>query len=281
MIVAMTVGGIALALIGAVSLRQQRVFTDLTNQSAVAQQLREASALLPITLRSLSPVDGDLRDARDTAFEFRSTIAAAVVCDTNAGAVILPPIISGSSLGAIESPIEAGDSIWLYGALGWTGSAISSVTSAPAGTCAPQGPILSSIESKANRTLLRTTSQLSPSIGAPLRVTRPTRLSLYHASDGGWYLGERDWNNGTARFNTIQPVAGPLLSPSAGGVVFRYSDSAGVRLTTPVSNLSAVAVVRIEMRSQSASTVLALRSAQGSARPVDSSIVVIGLRGRE
>ncbi len=49
-----------------------------------------------------------------------------------------------------------------------------------------------------------------------MRVTRPIRYSLYHASDGSWYLGARDWNDASARFNTIQPLAGPFRSPGAG-----------------------------------------------------------------
>ena len=50
-------------------------------------------------------------------------------------------------------------------------------------------------------------------IGAPVRFTRPVRYSLYRAADGDWYLGEREWNPTTVRFNTIQPVSGPFLSP--------------------------------------------------------------------
>src|SRR5439155_17735466 len=82
LIVAMVVGGVALALIASISVRQQRLYADLADRAALASQLRQASTVLPIELRGASSAGGDIREARDTAIELRASIASAVVCDT-------------------------------------------------------------------------------------------------------------------------------------------------------------------------------------------------------
>ena len=52
LIVAMTVGGVALALIAVISVRQQRLYADVADRAALTGQLRQASAVLPIELRA-------------------------------------------------------------------------------------------------------------------------------------------------------------------------------------------------------------------------------------
>ena len=66
LLVTTTVAGIALALIAAVCLREQRVFTDMSEQHASYAQLRSAEEILPIDLRAASSIAGDIREARDT-----------------------------------------------------------------------------------------------------------------------------------------------------------------------------------------------------------------------
>jgi len=86
--------------------------------------------------------------------------------------------------------------------------------------------------------------------GSVIRVTRPVRYSLYKSSDGSWQLGARDWNATTARFNTIQPVAGPLLPPSGRGLVFSYFDSGGVAVSNPGSTSGGLALIHLAARAQ-------------------------------
>jgi prepilin-type N-terminal cleavage/methylation domain-containing protein len=114
LIVAMTVGGIALALIAVISVRQQRLYADVADRAALSGQLRQASAVLPIELRGASAVAGDIREARDTAIELRSSIATAVVCDTLAGSIALSPAIAGATAFAgYLTAIAAGDTAWV------------------------------------------------------------------------------------------------------------------------------------------------------------------------
>jgi len=103
--------------------------------------------------------------------------------------------------------------------------------------------------------------QLSP--GAALRFTRPLRLSLYESSDTRWYLGAKDWNGSARQFNSIQPVAGPLLRYDDGfgsGLRFTYRDAQGQQLLDPV-DVGRVASVPVVARSGGDSTVAVIRLA--------------------
>lgn len=282
LIVSMTIGGVVLAMIASVSAREQRVFADLADRASVGAQLRDASSVLPIDLRSLAPRLGDIRDARDTALEIRATIAGGVVCDSSAAAIILAPSTSGASTySGATSPIEAGDTLWLAGVsdtLQWAPLAVLSTSTGAAGPCAARGPKLDDSARVVPRVAL-TLSSMPPAVtGMPVRITRPVRYSIYRASDGLWYLGEKDWSNASGRFNTIQPVAGPLLAPNAGGLVFRYMDALGVALPTPVVARESISLIRIELRGQTTSPVRALGSASINGKRTDSAIVSVALR---
>ena len=284
LVVAMTVGGIVLALVAAISVRQQRLHADLTERLAVAEQLRQASTVLPIELRGLSTDAGDLREARDTAVEFRSTIASAVVCDTIAGGIVLAPAASGASAFAgFLTPIADGDTAWLLtpgdSIEEWTPLPIASVGFVGGAACGRTGPVLDATARASSRASLRL-GIFAPAgtIGSVVRVTRPTRYSLYRGGDSRWYLGARDWNSGANRFNTTQPVSGPFASAAARGLELQYFDSAGVALARPVVNPRAVASIQVAIRGQSRAAMRAFSSAHG--RAGDSALVSVAIRNR-
>lgn len=278
----MVVGGVALALVASMCLRQQRIFADLAQSTALAGQLREGVSILPIDLRGVSSVARDIRDARDTSIELRATIASAVVCDTLAGAIVLAAAEGDAALyTGRASPIAADDTAWVFtpadSSEAWSAYRISGVRGAPPGRCHAVGP---SVQSGTARVALSLDgAPLFSLVGSPMRVTRAVRYSLYRSSDGSWNLGERDWNAVTLRFNTIQPVSGPYLSAASGGLVLRYYDSLGARLPAPVSDTRAIALIRFELRGQ---TKLAPRVV-GAGAPmnrVDSVSAWIALRNR-
>src|SRR3954469_8258848 len=97
LLVTTIVGGIALTLVAAICVRQQRIIADLAHETALTGQLRDASTILPIDLASVGSSAGDIRAALDTAIEIRATIASAVACDTSRGAIVLAPTTSGAS----------------------------------------------------------------------------------------------------------------------------------------------------------------------------------------
>ena len=280
------VGGIALTLITMLCVREQRVFTDLAEQSASYAQLRDAEAILPIDLRMASSVGGDVREATDTSVELRETIASAVACDTAAGGVVLAPATSDAyTYSSFASSVSAGDTAWVLTATdssdGWRPYRVASSAAFRAGACAALGPRLAPPAISLARTVVVLDS-LSPTLalGAPVRVTRPLRYSLYRGTDGRWYLGQRDWNSVTSAFNSIQPVSGPFLPPALGGLAFRYLDSAGGALAAPVMNIRAIAAVQASLRSDTKSATRALASAAQRGARVDSAALWILLRNR-
>jgi prepilin-type N-terminal cleavage/methylation domain-containing protein len=286
LLVAMIVGGVAFALVATISVRQQRVYADLGDRAALAGQLRQATAILPIELHGVSPGAGDIREARDTAIELRGTIASAVVCDTLPGALILAPSVAGAAtFGSYLTPVIAGDTAWVFtpgdSLDRWLPFAVVAVGSVAPGECA-SGAVKLTAEAKADtRVSLRLAAapSLGSTIGAPIRVTRPVRYSLYRGGDGRWYLGQRDWNATTLQFNTIQPVSGPFLSAASHGMVFQYSDSAGQPLVAPVADTRAIALVAVDLRGQSRNAMRAfVNGAQG--RSADSVHLAIALRNR-
>jgi hypothetical protein len=181
--------------------------------------------------------------------------------------------------------VEAGDTAWTLAgddsADTWKPFRVMAVSNATAGQCALLGPVLSD----SARSVARITLTLAPppgaaAIGAPLRITRPVRYSLYRASDGAWYAGEKDWSNTLGKFNTVQPIAGPFLAAAAGGLLLRYADSAGFALPVPVGERRAIAMIRVELRGQTKAAVRTLSAAAASGKRVDSVIVTVSLHNR-
>ena len=286
MIVAMTVGGVALAVIAMISVRQQRLYADVADRAALTGQLRQASAVLPIELRGASPGAGDIREARDTAIELRSSIASAVVCDTIGGSIVLAPAMLGATafVGYL-TPIAAGDTAWVLTRADtvdvWIPYAVSSVSSVAPGACGPLGPQLNAAARASSRVGIRlSASGPMPNLtGTVLRVTRPVRYSLYRGGDGRWYLGQRDWNVASLRFNTIQPVSGPFSSPSSRGLAFQYADSMGSALPIPVTDPRAISLIRVDVRGQSRNVMRAF-AGQTQGKSTDSVHLAVWLRNR-
>ncbi len=291
-VIAIVVAGIVLSLISSISVRQQRLLSEIADAVAVAAQLREISTILPTDLRSVAVAARDVREATDTSIELRSTIATAVVCDSTSNGVLLAPSSSGAATYAgFATSVEPGDTAWIFtagdSADAWQPSAIASVSTVNAGArgaqCAASGPQLGD----SARALPRLSIGLAPPtismnalIGLPIRVTRSVRYSLYRASDGGWYVGEREWNPATLRFSGIQPVSGPFLPATAGGMSLTYLDSAGATLPAPLADTRAIAAIRSSFRAQSKRMSTELGSAASSGRRIDSATVVTLLHNR-
>jgi len=286
LIVAMVVGGVVLALVATISVRQQRLYADVADRAALDGQLRQAASILPIDLRGVASRAGDIREARDTAIEVRSTIASAVICDTISGALVLAPPVSGElTFASYLTPIAAGDTAWVFtpgdSLDAWLPFAISATGAAAPVGCATIGPQLNAAARASGRLYVRLAAppNVALLLGAVLRVTRPVRYSLYRGGDSRWYLGQRDWNTTSLRFNTIQPVSGPFASPSSRGLLFQYSDSTGAPLAVPVADPRAIALIRVDIRGQSQSAMRAFaRGAQGKSS--DSLQLAVAMRNR-
>lgn len=272
LLIAMTVGGVVLAIVASLSIREQRLFSEIAERNALRAQLRDAASVLPMDLRALWPAGADIRDARDTSIEFRATLGVGVVCDTVGGRLTLAPSLGGvATLAAFQTPPDSGDTAWVLSTTAddsWNPRRVVGQATVAGAACATPGPVLADSARSRSRIALVVDSVRGISVGSPVRVTRLLRYSLYRASDGGWYLGQKQFNAALARFDAIQPVAGPFLSAAQRGMAFVYFDSAFNQLSVPVGALSSIAMIRLELRGET----------PGKRR--DSAIVGVAMRNR-
>jgi len=246
---------------------QLRFFRNAGELAALRGQIGQASTIASSVLRGVSSAAGDITVALDSAIEVHAPIAAAFVCASTPGRVTIPEPTLGNTLASfIEGP-DVGDrmSTLFEDTLGATWLTFQvAEPSVPGGVC-PYFPEVASTRTLVFRELVTLPA------GAALRFTRPVRLSLYRGSDSRWYLGVRDWNGESQRFNAIQPVAGPLKSYSQDsgttGLQFWYRDGGGAVLLPPVdptriASITIVSRAALGQFDDSTSVTVALRNAR-------------------
>ena len=168
----------------------------------------------------------------DTAVELTIRIASGVVCARDSTSVTLPPsrIVTGPALVARSQPVEPGDELSilrrdsLIAAARWVRFTVDSVSERAGETlCGSLSGFVATADAAAPR--MRLFIQPLDAFarpGAAVRVGRRGRLALYYAGRGEWMMGWRRCRAATC--GVVQPVAGPLRSPAAGGL---FAASAG------------------------------------------------------
>jgi hypothetical protein len=266
LLVAMTLLAIVGSATAAAVRMQTSVRARVAGRVSAATQHREALAPLLSDLAVVSPAAGDIPPgaARDSTLDLRATIAQGHVCSA--------PADDGDALWislrtrASSRTIVEGDSVWLYAGEGeWRAAPVLSVGW---GAPADDGCV-----ENADATVLRI--GVDPVVGggiargAPASFTRLSRYSFYRGSDGGTYLGLREWSHSANGLATVQPVAGPFVR---GATRFAYFDTAGVEL--PAASVPSADIAWIEVR-------LASRSSMGDADELRISTgVSVALRNR-
>ncbi len=165
----------------------------------------------------------------DTAVDLDVLLGVSAICAVESRAVLLPPVSGEWALTVL--PQEPGrddllgvrlddpDGSWWYGVIDSVQSrAMPGVCNdadgwQPGGTTAP---VL--------RVVLLDTVPSEVRVGAMVRIARRGRFTLYHAGSGDWMLGWRRCHPWLEVCGVVQPVAGPLRTPSAGGLRFRLLD---------------------------------------------------------
>jgi prepilin-type N-terminal cleavage/methylation domain-containing protein len=275
LLASLVVCAIVLAVLARAALNEQQLVGLLSDRVSGRSEMQVATSAVAVDLRMLRDAS-DVRagEARDSALEFRETIATAIICAGGSGLATLAPEASTRLLASYLRQPEVGDTAWvLDSAAAWHPAPITAVAKPTTGQCGAGGPQLSSVDQREPRVVLRFASGAPIAVGAPMRITRPFRYSFYKSSDRAWYLGAKDWNASTGKFNTIQPVGGPFLLPSSTGTAFAFFDSAGTRIATPVTAPQRIAAVRIAVLAQ-ARRKLATRLAGAS---VDTALVTVHL----
>lgn len=275
LLASLAVSALVLTLLARAALNEQQLLGVLSDRVSGRAELDVASSAIAVDLRMLrDPSDIRAGEARDSALEFRETIATAIVCASAGGIATLAPAASARLLASYLRQPEVGDTAWvLDSAANWQPAPVTSVPKPSVGQCSAGGPQLSGSELAAPRVVLRLAVGPVVVAGAPLRITRPFRYSFYRSSDRAWYLGAKDWNTASGRFNTIQPVAGPFLAPSPAGTAFSFLDSTGSVIPTPVTSLRRIAAVQLTMLAQARRS-LAIHLAGAS---VDTTVVTVHL----
>jgi type II secretory pathway pseudopilin PulG len=280
MIVSLTVMGIVVGLAAQAATGQLRFFRGVGEIVALRSQIGHAAGVAASVLWGASSVGGDITVAQDSAIEMHSTIGSAVACESAPGRITIPAaaVAPGNALAAfVASPNEGDRVIALFeDSLGTTWLGLHATSASTSGASCVHFPSVTATWTVELR------EPLTVPAGTALRFTRPLRLSLYRASDNRWYLGAKDWNGAAQRFNSIQPLAGPLKAysgdPAKTGLHFGYWDSQGLAMPDPV-DVNRIASITIVARGEAARPVRVggLKSGPGDAYS-DSAAVTVGLR---
>lgn len=238
--------------------RHQRAYDDIASAIDLRARLRDGADILVGDLRGSFPAADTILVALDTAVEFYSVVGASTLCATPApNRIILPPdsLPSGRILSAWATPPDTGD----YAAVftdslpgpgsGWQRARVASVsTSLTSVTCPSSAGLLSATDgATATRSydLVFEAGFVSTATrGAPVRIVRRVRYSVYRGGDGKWYLGYRRC---MPACTAIQPVSGPYQSAAGTPVTFRYFTRAG---TVVVGHGPTTDVGRVEITSR-------------------------------
>ena len=285
--------GIVGSTIGVTLIRQQRFYRTATEVLRAREGIRDAAELLSTDIRGTSVAD-TVRLLADSAMEFFANIGSSVVCEVTSGTVVALPGASskpGNALTAFLAQPDTGDIAVFYGdslagPSQWERHRIAGFSVRTVATCPRSSPFVRGPGPDAGVRggfLLDLSTLLSPHVrpGAPVRFIRRGRYSLYHASDGGWYLGYRRCNAASvSACGSIQPLSGPYRAyssdPRNTGLLFEYFDDSGRRLADGASPL-ALARVDITARSEGRQRIVV----EGRVNiPADSGTVAIAIRNR-
>ena len=303
LMVSLVVVGIVMGAMIGVLARQQRFYKSATDLMDTRARLRQAQAVLPSDLRSLSPSDtasggantGDIYLWNDHAIEFRSVTGSSVVCWVPAVAPLttlrLLPVGLPNALTAWLTTPVVGDSLLIFdnGATRWRVYAIAAIApvSGAAGCPTGAGQFLTAAQGALSSYSVTLSPALSASIavGAPVRVFRRSHYELYQETDARWYLGFFDCLSTyvtASHCGSLEPVSGPYqpysATPGVSGLSFTYYDSTGAMLNPATARASNVARIDATVRGQTQAPI----SLSGGARTVamDTTRYTIGLRNR-
>lgn len=292
---------VAIALLGIVGgaihdalRRQQQLFSSIATLIAARSDVRDAAEVLATDLLSASRLD-TIRVASDSAVEFLSGIGVSITCDSAPEhAIRLPPekLASGLRLTSLLAVPDTNDLVLIYnddstataGQPRWDRHAIESVAVHAAGTACPATTGFTSVADEAAPALVitvRTPASSGIRKGAPVRIVRRGRYSLYRSSDARWYLGHRRCTPlGPSSCGAIQPLSGPYAgyAGAESGLSIAYFGATGEPLVSGDAG-PRTALIQITVRSLLSTS--HLRGRGWSAQHVDSATASVALRNRD
>ncbi len=219
----------ALALAGALAATAALVLTGARRSLYAAERRDRAERAerdaVAILREALSAGDAILTRG-DTAVDLDVLLGVSVVCAVEPRALILPPAFGERGLTVLpQEPgrddlvavrLDGAEERWWYGVVDSLQPRVLPGHCDAAGGWQPPGPAAPSV-----RLVLLDTVPAEVGMGDMVRVSRRGRFALYHAGSGEWMLGWRRCHPWLELCGVVQPVAGPLRTPAAGGLRFR------------------------------------------------------------
>lgn len=234
--VALVITGVAgLMGVGLLAVAERRAHRDAMTDRG-SQAARDAAHVLGPEITGADPTLVSVRG--DTALDLGASIGVSVACVVSGSVVVIPGDRSsmGDPFTRWRAVPERGDIaiVWDTLATVWQRATIDTAAFVPDGAgCPAGGPFRSAADSLARvpAMRMRLAVPLAPTIGpgAPLRVLREVRWTLYRSADRQWWLGLRRCPGGAC--GTAQPVAGPFAAPTDSGLVFRRGTRGTVSVT--------------------------------------------------
>ena len=317
---------ISLVLLGIVSgvlmrviTRQQRFYQGVNQIITQRGQLRQATAVLPMDLRSLSSIGNDLISVSDSALVFDLTIGTGVVCafdGTSGDKVILPPVGVLASKYMYTSNYgyswdsEKTKGLWVYiyndsNVVGnqddrWQKFDLKNVHNGNTTACVGSGSFTTLGDAGQVRPVLEladpdgkvdalTTGPISRwiGVGAPVRIVKRVRYKLYQELDRKWYLGFSEFNKSGNSFGDLSPVSGPYeayAGSGSTGLGFKFYDVDGSEISAGADSTNRTKIARIDLvvRAKTSSNVRAAGIQNGvSQQYKDSLAASVMIRNRQ
>ena len=286
--------GIVSGVIMRVITRQQRFYQGVNQIITQRSQLRQATSVIPLDLRSLSAPGNDLIAVSDSAMVFDVNIGTGIVCQVINGAqVALPPetLASGKMFTTfygygepVSSAISKGVWVYIYNDSNVVGNQDDrwqkfnlTAVHGDASACVGQIPSFTTLSDAGKRrpvlelsdpaglTDLVTGGPISRwiGIGAPVRLVKRVRYKLYQESDGKWYLGFSEYDKSLGEFGSLSPVSGPYESYAGSGSTglgFKFYDVDGTEIAAGADSAARTRIARIDLVAR-AKTSSAVRAA--------------------
>ena len=297
-----------------VIMRQQRFYQGVNQIMAQRGELRNATSVLPVELRSLSSIGADILVASDSSIEFMQNVGTSIVCEVvNNAQVALPPenLKSGQVLTSFYGygDPQAGYTVYIYNDSSivgneddrWQKFTLTAVHNDPSKCVGTLPSFLQVLDIPKPRPILELSSTDPPDpvgpaplsqyigIGAPVRIMRRVKYKLYKASDNKWYLGFAPYDYTTGAYQELSPVSGPYdaYSSSSGtpsGFGFRYFTVDDVEVAAGANAATLATIARIDLiaRARTSSNVRTAGVQNGAtAQYRDSLAVSVMIRNRQ
>ena len=253
--VALVLLGIVATGIMTVVMRQQQFYRSATEVIDTRSQIRQAAAVVPVDIRGVSSIGGDIMAMSDSSLDVRGNIGSGVVCSHTGTSITIPPLnlAKGRYFTTFLTRPKVHDVLLIFDDVGpgnqddtWLPYTITGIDSTTAGCASFTDATLDAGKYRYSYTFTPALTATTVD-GAPLRMARGVKYSIYKsATDGLWWMGYRECRGDYTTCDAVQPVSGPYKPYVANdtinsGVSFVYRDSTGLVTATKTN------VARIEL----------------------------------